>query len=794
MVDLNQMRFVRFSASSNTSNIMKNLGASSPDSPLVLPTPLPRWEDYQGISHLVIPVIALLGDIAIYPMGAECYELVPEIVLNSAPMSWNGHPILADHPNDGESGACTPEILSRDQFGIIFNSYYDDDSHSLQMEAWLNPERAMQVGPDAIQVFDRCASGDILEISVGAYIRLISSHGVARNGREYDLAWTLIHPDHLAIGLRGKEGACSNQEGCGTNRSLVNADGTHKYSSTQVDLTGDLRDKILALGQSIPDELIVESVGGDWEGGRESNPHVTIKYGLHDSTPDNLIELLESESSPISSITLTLGDLDIFEADTYDVLYAQVISQDLVKLSGVITSGLEVTNTQPTYTPHVTIAYIAKGAGARYVGNSTLSGLQITCSEMIFSSIDGSKTTIDLPIMGKEARMAAQMVDGKKTDKKASKGVVAQLMKSIRSLMSMMPSDQAEEDGELIGYELMKSLSDSAKSHLTQMDAQISSLIAGEVETPTETREDEDAEEVMEDARLQAIRSYCFAIYSTIGGILDQASSMRIVNDNYGYGGYTAGSPESRAAAGKRNSKKDQQELQKAHDHLANAGAECSPNNMPKNMTSGTQKSPCGCAKLSQNSDGSNGEEENEMAIEKDKMKELIGRLLKASGTPEDAALIKAEFGIDATASAVVVPVAPAVVPVAAAAAKPTKTPEEIEAEYLASAPASVRSLVTRAKQQEAEARAGMIRQLTGAQTHYDEKALATMSTDFLTGLVSVMGLNAPAPRVNYLGLGLPNPNGDGANDAKALEVYGAPPSGIAEYAAASRGEKAKAN
>lgn len=782
MVDLSQMRYVRFSASSNATQAHA-CGASA-DSLSTIDVPPPRWEDYQGVSHLVIPVIALLGDIAIYPMGAECYELVPEIVLNSAPMSWNGHPILADHPNDGESGACTPEILSRDQFGIIFNSHYDDDSHSLQMEAWLNPERAMQVGQDAIDVFDRCAAGDVLEISVGAYIRLIQSHGVARNGREYDLAWTLIHPDHLAIGLGGKEGACSNQEGCGTNRSLVNADGTHKYSSTQVDLTGDLRDKILALGQSIPDELIVESVGGDWEGGRESNPHVTIKYGLHDSTPDNLIELLESESSPISSITLTLGDLAIFEADTYDVLYAQVISQDLVRLNGVITSALEVTNTQPTYTPHVTIAYIAKGSGAGYVGNSTLSGLQITCSEMIFSSIDGSKTTIDLPIMGKEAQMAAQIADRKKADKKASKGVMAQLMKSIRSLMSMMPSDQAEEDGELIGYELMKSLSDSAKSHLTQMDAQIASLIAGEVETPTETREDEDAEEVMEDARLQAIKSYCYAIYSTIGGILDQASSMRQSGEGY-YGGYSAGepSPESRAAAGKRNSKKDQQELQKAHDHLANAGAECSPDNMPKNMSSGTQKSPCGCAKLSQNSN----EEENEMAIEKDKMKGIVERLMSGKGTPEDAVLIKAEYGVEVPA--VTAQPVTAVTPVAAAAKPAIKTPEEIEAEYLASAPPSVRNMVERAKAAEAEARAGMIRQLTTAQTHYDAAALALMDTNALAGLVTVLKLNEPTPRVNYLGLGLPQPGGGAEDEAAALKVYGAPPSGIAEYAAASKGK-----
>lgn len=622
------IRYVRFSASSNATQAR---GASADSSSLVVSVPLPRWEDYQGVSHLVIPVIALLGDIAIYPMGAECYELVPEMVLNSAPMSWNGHPILADHPNDGESGACTPEILSRDQFGIIFNSHYDDDSHSLQMEAWLNPERAMQVGQDAIDVFDRCAAGDVLEISVGAYIRLIQSHGVARNGREYDLAWTLIHPDHLAIGLGGKEGACSNQEGCGTNR------------------------------------------------------------------------------------VLTEGEME------EDTVTATNITKSIEK---------------------------AKSEGKAGAGKHQ---------------------------------------------------ILSRLMSSIRSLMSMMPADQAEEAGELIGYELMKSLSDSAKSHLTQMDAQIASLIAGEVETPTETREDEDAEEVMEDARLQAIKSYCYAAMASIGGILDQASNMRY--DGYGYGGYASGSPlagigakafdlGARSAAGKRNSKKDQEELQKAHDHLANAGAECSPDNMPKNMSSGTQKSPCGCAKLPTNV----GEKEDEeMAIEKEAMKALMGRLLSGKGTPEDAVLIKAEYGVETPKEAAQTAPVATITPVAAAVAKTVKTEAELEAEYLASAPPSVRNMVERAKAAEAEARTGMIRQLTGAQTHYNEAALALMDTNSLAGLVTVLKLNEPTPRVNYLGLGLPQPGGGAEDEAAALKVYGAPPSGIAEYTAAASG-KQKAN
>jgi 2'-5' RNA ligase len=795
------MRYVRFSATSSSASALESRGASSDSSSSIVAAPPPRWETYQGISHLVIPVVALLGDIAIFPMGAECYELVPSMVLNSAPMAWNGHPILADHPNDGESGACAPEILSRDQFGVIFNSRYDDDSQSLQMEAWLNPERAKAVGQDAIDVFDQCAAGETLEISVGAYIRLIEAHGVARNGREYELAWTLIHPDHLAIGLRGKEGACSIEEGCGTNRALVNADGTHKYSSAQVNLPESIVAKVIDLGKSIPDELIVES-----EGGREDNPHATVKYGLHDESADNLIALLEEGG--LDSITLTLGDLAAFEADTYDVLYASVDSPDLIRVNELITSRLEVTNTQSSYIPHVTIAYVTKGSASQYVGNSVLTGLQVIISEIVFSGTDKSKTIIQLPIgsqreteMGTDAKASAASKPVKnpadplkpvkpKTNKS---GVVAQFLRSFRSLMSS--TDQAEEAAELIGYELMKSMSDSVKSTMAEMDTLINQLIAGETESPTETMDAEAAEEIMENAQLQAIRAYCFTAYSTIGAILDQAGMMRATNQ--GYYDYAAGDPpetESRAAAGKRNSKTDQATIQKVHDHAVALGAGCSSDNVPKNMSSGTQKSPCGCAKLSNATDRTDGTEDGEMAIEKEAMKALMGRLLSGKGTPEDAALIKAEFGVEAPkeaalATASVTPVAAATTP-----AKPAKTEAELEAEYLASAPPSVRNMVERAKATEAEARAGMIRQLTAAQTHYDEKALAAMDTNALAGLVTVLKLNDPPARVNYLGLGLPQPGGAAEDEAAALKVYGAPPSGIEEYASASRGEKAKAN
>src|SRR5260221_12798796 len=83
-----------------------------------------------------------------------------------------------------------------------------------------------------------------------------------------------------------------------------------KFSSTQINLPSEVAEKVKALGLKIPDEDLKSPDEEYSESPREQNPHVTVKYGLHDAKPST--ELLEAvkRSGPIK---VNLSKLDKFE-------------------------------------------------------------------------------------------------------------------------------------------------------------------------------------------------------------------------------------------------------------------------------------------------------------------------------------------------------------------------------------------------------------------------------------------------------------------------------------------------
>jgi len=178
-----------------------------------------REETYLGESHLVVPVIPLVGNIVFWPTGAEGYEWVPDYVIAAAPVGWNNRPVVPIHPDISLPTANTPEFLTAYCFGQLFNTYYGADD-KLHTEAWLNRTRAAQVGTMATGVLAKCESGEMVEVSVGAQIQFEKRAG-SFNGQSYVGIWRGLVPDHLAVGLNGSEGACSIEAGCGGPRTAV---------------------------------------------------------------------------------------------------------------------------------------------------------------------------------------------------------------------------------------------------------------------------------------------------------------------------------------------------------------------------------------------------------------------------------------------------------------------------------------------------------------------------------------------------------------------------------------------
>jgi 2'-5' RNA ligase len=187
--------------------------------------------------------------------------------------------------------------------------------------------------------------------------------------------------------------------------------GPFEYGSTQVNIEGEAKDAILALGAKIPDEALAEK-------GREADVHVTVKFGLDkEVTAEQVAAALDNEgvqSIGVNGGTITLGAVAMFEAEGYDVVYVGVDSPDLVTLNKIISEALPVTDTHPEYVPHVTLAYVIKGQGAALVeslGNE-LSGTTITFDAIAFSDTEGNMTEIPLAGEGSDEEPAADQPAG----------------------------------------------------------------------------------------------------------------------------------------------------------------------------------------------------------------------------------------------------------------------------------------------------------------------------------------------------------------------------------------------
>jgi hypothetical protein len=185
-----------------------------------------RTESYQGRDHVVMPTVALVGDIVVQGMSSIGREYIPSHVLAAAPGGWAGRPVVNLHPQNGQGTANTPSSWEAECFGQIFNPTFEDNR--LRVDCYLDPDKAEHVGPDAVEVLSKARAGEIVEVSVGAWVWLVDEPGVAPNGEAYDQRWEAAVPDHIAVGLQqqGGRGACSAADGCGGPRFFSAAQAT----------------------------------------------------------------------------------------------------------------------------------------------------------------------------------------------------------------------------------------------------------------------------------------------------------------------------------------------------------------------------------------------------------------------------------------------------------------------------------------------------------------------------------------------------------------------------------------
>jgi tRNA nucleotidyltransferase/poly(A) polymerase len=110
-----------------------------------------------------------------------------------------------------------------------------------------------------------------------------------------------------------------------------------------------------------PDDVL------DVEGyGIETEPHTTILYGFHpEVTPEEVFDLFKL-NIPVEPIKVGISGISIFSNPEFDVVKFDVESP-ILNQANKIMSDLPNTNTFPEYHPHITIAYVKKGTGHKYV-------------------------------------------------------------------------------------------------------------------------------------------------------------------------------------------------------------------------------------------------------------------------------------------------------------------------------------------------------------------------------------------------------------------------------------------
>jgi 2'-5' RNA ligase len=172
----------------------------------------------------------------------------------------------------------------------------------------------------------------------------------------------------------------------------------YKYSSVQAELPPSVAAPLLAFGETIAEADLYAP-----EGGRETDPHVTVKYGL--TVPDaaalgDVQAQLNGRLTALKKagrLSMTMGKTSVFSTPDYDVVVVDIKSEDLAAVNRAIASKLQCApSDHPSYVPHATVAYVQPGVGQKYAGWAGLDGTTVFLDTLVLSEPDGSRTEVAL--------------------------------------------------------------------------------------------------------------------------------------------------------------------------------------------------------------------------------------------------------------------------------------------------------------------------------------------------------------------------------------------------------------
>ena len=141
-------------------------------------------------------------------------------------------------------------------------------------------------------------------------------------------------------------------------------------------------EKLMSYIAKVPDEDVYHL--GDPEFGKTKRPHITVLYGIDPEEGEKTKQILAKVPKNLSA---TLGKVSLFHppGKDFDVLKIDVTSPTLSKVNALLRKSVKYTNSYNEFKPHVTIAYLKKGMGDKYVGDTTFEGTQLTFQTFLYS-------------------------------------------------------------------------------------------------------------------------------------------------------------------------------------------------------------------------------------------------------------------------------------------------------------------------------------------------------------------------------------------------------------------------
>jgi len=146
-------------------------------------------------------------------------------------------------------------------------------------------------------------------------------------------------------------------------------------------LNADIKNYIDICKIIIDEEDIYDDADNEY--GYEKQCHATILYGLHEEDIDK--NKLFKDIKSLKPIKCEINKIDIFENDDYDVVkFNVVVNDELKKYRKLFKDNYPNTQTFTSFHPHLTIAYLKKGEGKKYI-QKLIEPFEINFNEAVYS-------------------------------------------------------------------------------------------------------------------------------------------------------------------------------------------------------------------------------------------------------------------------------------------------------------------------------------------------------------------------------------------------------------------------